>query len=216
MDSKTELFAIKLPKKEKEAMNFTAQQTGKTLTKVFYKAIQHTIYEQLGLVLMEKLSRPKLDRNDVEEAKIPPFIRKNAPNIVVDFVHLIQEEKNKKEFRSIFSNLQFTENEYLLYEIDVSELASYLGEHYLDEDGSFDPVDLNHAKYLFFDYMIRMTFQLTAIGLMKTMDDEWSKNSARLERFRDHLISQYEEIYEGALEVVEVVEVVPYKDRKKK
>jgi hypothetical protein len=214
MEMKTELFAIKLPKKEKDAMNYTAQETGKTLTKVFYKAIQQTIYEQLGIVLLEKLSRPAIDKEEESEiARVPAYVRKNAANIVIDFVHLIEDKANKKDFHEIFENLQFAEKEYLLYEINSTELAYNLGKTYLDNDGGFEPPNLTLAKYLFFDYMIRQAYHLTAMGLLKTLDDEWTKNLPKIERFRDRMITQYEKTFEDAVEVVEVVEVVRDKNK---
>jgi len=209
LEKRTELFAIKLPKAEKDAMNFTAQEMGKTLTKVFYKTIQETIYEQLGLVLLERLSRPNIEEEEKgRKRSIPSYIKRTVPNIVVDFVHMMEEKDHKKEFHKIFSKLQFTEKEWLLYEIDLTKLAKNIGTRYLEEEGGFDPVDLGHAKELFFDYMIRMTYQLTAMGLLKTLDDEWEKNQARIERYKDELIAEYEQTFEDALEVVEVVEVV--------
>ena len=211
-EKRTELFALKLPKNEKDAMNYIAEEREKTLTKVFYKTIQQTIHEQLGLVLLDKLSRPRVelkkDKNGNDMGgKIPPYIKRTAPNIVVDFVHIMETKDRKKSFHSIFEDLQFTEKEWLLYEIDVSKLAKHMGKEYLDADGGFEPVDLDLAKSMFFDYMVHMTYQLTAIGLLKTLDDEWQKNQARIERFKDELIVEYEQTFEDALEVVEVVEV---------
>jgi hypothetical protein len=207
-EKRTELFALKLPKNEKDAMNFIANERSKTLTKVFYKNIQQTIYEQLGLVLLDKLSRPRVDiKKEKAEGRMPTYVKRNAPNIVVDFVHIMDSKDRKKTFHSIFEDLQFTEKEWLLYEIDVPKLARHMGKEYLDQDGVFEPVDLDLAKSIFFDYMIHMTYQLTAIGLLKTLDDEWEKNQARIERFKDELIAEYEQTFEDALEVVEVVEV---------
>jgi len=207
-EKRTELFALKLPKNEKDAMNYIADEKGATLTKVFYKNIQQTIYEQLGLVLLDKLSRPRVEgKKDKADDRRPSYVKRNAPNIVVDFVHIMDAKDRKKGFHSIFEDLQFTEKEWLLYEIDITKLAKHMGKEYLEMDGTFDPVDLDLAKSLFFDYMIHMTYQLTAIGLLKTLDDEWQKNQARIERYKDELIAEYEQTFEDALEVVEVVEV---------
>jgi hypothetical protein len=216
LEKRTELFAIKLPKNEKDAMSFTAQEMGKTLSKVFYKTIQKTIHEQLGLVLLDKLSRPTLEEEEEGRRKrIPSYIKRTVPNIVVDFVHMMEDKDKKKKFHKIFEKLQFTEKEWLLYEIDITRLAEDVGKRYLEEDGSFEPVDLGLAKELFFDYMIRMTYQLTAMGLLKTLDDEWIKNQARIERFKDELIAEYEQTFEDALEVVEVVEVMGNKKKRR-
>lgn len=215
MEKRTELFALKLPKAEKDAMNFIALEMGKTLTKVFYRTIQHTIHEQLGLVLLDKLSRPKIDENKTGKGKIPSYIKRTVPNIVVDFVHMMEEKDRRANFHKIFDKLQFTEKEWLLYEIEITKLAKHMGEKYLDHDGSFDPVDIDLAKEIFFDYMIHMTYQLTAMGLLKTLDDEWEKNQARIVRYKDVLIAEYEQIYEDAIEVVEVVEVLGAGKRKK-
>ena len=222
-DPKTELFAIKLPKHEKEAMSYTANETGKTLTKVFYRAIQETIHEQLGLVLLEKLSRSRADveatsageRTEREEMRRPPaFVRRDAPAIVADFAHLMEAKETRRQFHEIFDGIQFAEKEWLLYEVDLSALAQVLGRRYLEEEGGFDPVDLNLAKYLFFDYMIRGTYDLTCMGLLKTLEDRWQTEKARIERFRDGLIHLYEETFERPVEV-EVVEVLPEAQRRR-
>ncbi len=220
--SKSELFAIKLPKNEKDAMAYTAAETGKTLTKVFYRAIQNTIHQELGMVLLAKLGRSRQevevlasehdgkererDRDKEPEGR-PHFVRRDAPAIVSDFAHLMEQKDTKRAFHTIFEGVQFAEKEWLLYEVDLHTLAKELGQRYLEEDGGFDPVDLSLAKFLFFDYMIRATYDLTAMGLLKTLEDRWRAEKARIERLRDQLIHQYEERFERPVEV-EVVEVL--------
>ena len=208
---RTEVFAIKVPKQEKEAMNLIAQVTGKTLSKTFYRAIQHTIHTEFGKVLLDRISRPRaavVSKGDDDGREVPAFLRRSAPMAVVDFVQLIQVPDTLKAFHALFDGLQFAHREWLLYEVSIDELTHHLGKTYLDADASLEPMDLDLARVLFFDYMVRATYQHTAMGLLHTLEAEWTKNRPKIEQFRDQLMAEYERRFEDAIEV-EVVEVLP-------
>ncbi len=214
--TRTEVFAIKVPKVEKDAMNLIAAETGKTLSKTFYRAIQHTIFTEFGKVLLDKISRRRSSVvSSAQEEGIPTFLRRSAPMVVVDFIHLLQEQANRTAFHAIFENVQFAQKEWLLYEIGLDELAHHMGQVYLDSEGSLDPLDLGLARTIFFEYMVRACYQHTSMGVLRTLEDEWSKNQAKVEQFRDSLMGQYEERFEEALEV-EVVEVLPEEGRRRR
>ena len=214
--TRTEVFAIKVPKVEKDAMNLIAAETGKTLSKTFYRAIQHTIFTEFGKVLLDRISRP---RSSVVAAKdeqgVPSFLRRSAPMVVVDFVHLLQEQSNRTAFHAIFDNVQFAQKEWLLYEISLDDLAHHMGRAYLDAEGGLDPLDLALARTMFFEYMVRACYQHTSMGLLRTLEEEWTKNQAKVEQFRDFLMEQYESRFEEALEV-EVVEVLHDEGRRRR
>jgi len=186
------LFAIKLERRIKEAMDYISRETGDTLTKLYYKPIQETTYETLGRLLLKKLEGVEL-------------LERQVPLMVEEFFQLIEKKEVKEEFRRIFSGVQFVEKEWLQYEMDMKEINTSIGKTYIDTGGRFDPISRKLVKEIFFNNMIQMTYKHTAMGMFKSLDDEWRKNAHRIERFRDWLIRKHEELY--GHDIVEVEEV---------
>ena len=186
------LFAIKLERRIKEAMDYISKETGDTLTKLYYKPIQETTYETLGRLLLKKLEGIELSDRQV-------------PLLVEEFFQLIEKKEMKEEFRRIFSGVQFVEKEWLQYEMDMKDICTSIGKTYIDTGGKFDPISRKLAKEIFFNNMLQMTYKHTAMGMFKSLDDEWRKNAHRIERFRDWLIRKHEELY--GHDIVEVEEV---------
>ncbi|MEM2869585.1 MAG: hypothetical protein QW379_04075 [Thermoplasmata archaeon] len=186
------LFAIKLEKRIKDAMDFIARETGATLTKLYYKPIEETTHEILGKLLLKKL-----EGVDIGERVIPL--------VVEEFVQLLEKKEIKDEFRRIFTGIQFVEKEWLVYEMDMKEIYTSIGRAYIDSGGPLDKVDRKLVKEIFFGHMLQLTYKLTAMGMFKSLDDEWRRNAHRIERFRDWLLRKHEELY--GHEVVEVEEV---------
>jgi len=186
------LFAIKLERRIKEAMDYISRETGDTLTKLYYKPIQETTYETLGKILLKKLEGVELTERQV-------------PLPVEEFFQLVEKKDVKEEFRRIFSNVQFVEKEWLQYEMDMKEIHTSIGRTYIDTGGKFEPIGRKLVKEIFFTNMLQMTYKHTAMGMFKNLDDEWRRNSHRIERFRDWLIRKHEELY--GHDIVEVEEV---------
>ncbi|MEM4729177.1 MAG: hypothetical protein QXH42_05395 [Thermoplasmata archaeon] len=186
------LFAIKLEKRIKDAMDFISRETGATLTKLYYKPIEETTHEILGKLLLKKL-----EGVDIGERVIPL--------VVEEFVQLLEKKEIKDEFRRIFTGIQFVEKEWLVYEMDMKEIYTSIGRAYIDSGGPLDKVDRKLVKEIFFGHMLQLTYKLTAMGMFKSLDDEWRRNAHRIERFRDWLLRKHEELY--GHEVVEVEEV---------
>jgi len=186
------LFAIKLERRIKEAMDYISRETGDTLTRLYYKPIQETTYETLGRLLLRKLE-------GVEQTE------RQVPLMVEEFFQLVEKKEVKEEFRRIFSGVQFVEKEWLQYEMDMKEIDSSIGKTYIDTGGKFDPISRKLVKEIFFTNMLQMTYKHTAMGMFKSLDDEWRRNTHRIERFRDWLIRKHEELY--GHDIVEVEEV---------
>ncbi len=186
------LFAIKLERRIKEAMDFISRETGDTLSKLYYRPIEETTYEILGRILIRKLEGVELG-----ERSVPP--------IVEEFVQMMEKREVKEEFRRIFSGIQFVDKEWLVYDMDMKEIHSHVGKSYLDNGGGFERVDKRLVKELLFSHMLQLTYKLTAMGMFKNLDDEWRRNSHRIVRFRDWLVRKHEDLY--GHEVVEVEEV---------
>jgi len=186
------LFAIKLEKRIKEAMDFISQETGDTLTSLYYKPIQETTYETLGKILLKKLAGV-----DIGE--------RHVPLLVEEFFQIIEKKDVKEEFRRIFSGIQFVEKDWLAYDIDMKEIYINIGKGYIDAGGRFDQLSRKMVKDIFFNNMLQLTYRHTAMGMFKSLDDEWRRNSHRVERFRDWLIRKHEDLY--GHDIVEVEEV---------
>ena len=186
------LFAIKLEKRIKEAMDFISRETGDTLTKLYYKPIQDTTYEVLGKLLLKRLESVELGERQV-------------PLLVEEFVQLMEKKDVKEEFRRMFSGIQFVEKEWMIYEMDMKDIHSEIGRCYIERNGRFEKVDRRMVTQLFFTIMVHNSYKLTAMGMFKSLDDEWRRNAHRIERFRDWLIRKHEELY--GHDIVEVEEV---------
>ncbi len=186
------LFAIKLERRIKEAMDYISRETGDTLTKLYYKPIQETTYETLGRLLLRKLEATEQTERQV-------------PLMVEEFFQLVEKKEVKEEFRRIFTGVQFVEKEWLQYEMDMREMNTAIGKAYIDAGGKFDPISRRLVKEIFFQNMLQMTYKHTAMGMFKSLDDEWRRNAHRIERFREWLIRKHEELY--GHDIVEVEEV---------
>ena len=186
------LFAIKLERRIKEAMDYISRETGDTLTRLYYKPIQETTYETLGRLLLRKLAGAEQTERQV-------------PLLVEEFFQLVEKKDVKEEFRRIFSGVQFVEKEWLQYEMDMKEINTTIGKTYIDTGGKFEPISRKLVKEIFFNLMLQMAYKHTAMGMFKSLDDEWRRNAHRIERFRDLLIRKHEELY--GHDIVEVEEV---------
>jgi hypothetical protein len=186
------LFAIKLERRIKEAMDYISRETGDTLTRLYYKPIQETTYETLGRLLLRKLAGAEQTERQV-------------PLLVEEFFQLVEKKDVKEEFRRIFSGVQFVEKEWLQYEMDMKEINTTIGKTYIDTGGKFEPISRKLVKEIFFNLMLQMAYKHTAMGMFKSLDDEWRRNAHRIERFRDWLIRKHEELY--GHDIVEVEEV---------
>lgn len=186
------LFAIKLERRIKEAMDFISQETGETLTRLYYKPIEETTYGILGRILLRRL-----EGVDIGKRSVPP--------IVEEFVQMMEKRDIKEEFRRIFSGVQFVDKEWLVYDMDLRDIQTHVGRAYIDTGGGFEKIDRKLVKELLFSYMLQLTYKLTAMGMFKNLDDEWKRNAHRIERFREWLVRRHEDLY--GHEVVEVEEV---------
>ena len=208
----TKLFAIKIPKKIKDAMDYTSKETGRTLSKLYYHSLQKTIYEIFGLVILYKIDRRGQTRL---EALLSLFsdseIGKNIiPGIVADFIDLMEEEENKQSFKEIFENVMI-EEEGVLSDMDYIDAARDIGHAYLERDGSMTKIDLALGRDIFFNYMTALYYRTAAIGSLKILNTEWYRKQRKIKAFQENLIEQYLEKYKeekvDAIELEEILEV---------
>jgi hypothetical protein len=212
----TKLFAIKISKREKEAMDFTAKETGRTLSKLYYKPLQSTVHETLGLTILFKIDRrisislkevKKINLVDDEQEKL------SIP-IIEDFVEFMIKPSNRREFNEIFNNVEFVAKDFLLYKLNVQEISREVGRLYLEKNGKLDSIDLRLAYNIYFEYMLLLYYKLTGIGSLKNLNTEWYNKQDKINKFKSKLINTYLTKYRDekaeAIEIEEIIEVSEY------
>ena len=214
----TKLFAIKLPEKEKNAMEYISNSTNNTLSKLFYKPLQSAIYKNLGLILLHKIDL----RSTIKVSQIPKnFFSEDEINnqslpIIEDFVGLMLDKNIKNNFWTIFKNVSIHEKEFILQNLDLTDIATHIGKEYLARQGSFEELDLNLARKIFFNYMLLTYFNVTAIGSIQNLNNNWLTHQHQITSFQDQLINKYLTRFRDkkleAIKVDEVVEVSEYID----
>ena len=215
MESK--LFAIKIPRRLKDAMDYTSKESGRTLSKLYYDSLQKTIFEIFGLVILYKVDRRGETRlEDLLSLLSDKNVSQNIiPGVVADFLDLMDDEKNRQAFSDIFSNLMIEEDG-ISSEIDYLEVARYVGHAYLEREGNLEKIELALGRDIFFNYMISLFYRTSAMGSLKVLNTEWYRKQRRVKAFQGELITQYLEKYKeekvDAIELEEVLEVIELDD----
>ena len=214
----TKLFALKISPREKEAMDYVAKETDRTLSKVYYRPLQNIVHETLGVVLLHKIDRRMPSR--LKDLKILTF-EDDEPDkitlpIIEDFVELMINPSNRKQFNEIFEGIEFVAKDFLLYKLNSREIAREIGKLYLESHGSLSKTDLNLAQNIFFKYMLELYYKLTAIGSFNSLNTEWFNKRLKIKGFEMRLIKsyldKYREVKAEAIEIEEVIEVSEIKD----
>jgi len=206
----TKLFAIKIPRRLKDAMDYTSKESGRTLSKLYYDSLQKTIFEIFGLVILYKIDRRGNTRlEDLLSLLSDKNVSQNIiPGVVADFLDLMDEDKNKHAFSEIFSNLMIEEDG-LSSEIDFMEVARHMGHAYLEREGNLDKIELSLGRDIFFNYMISLYYRTSAMGSLKVLNTEWYRKQRRVKEFQESLIAQYLEKYkEEKVEAIELEEIL--------
>ena len=214
MESK--IFAIKIPENEKNAMDYISNVTNNTLSKLFYKPIQNAIYSNLGLILLYKIdlrNATKLSQLHDELLSYESTSSHSLP-IIEDFISLILDKNLKNVFWKIFGDIQLNEKDFLLHEVDITELTNQMGKEYLITHGSMDKIDLSLARNIFFNYMLRTYFNTTALGSINKLNQEWNNHQPLIKQFQSQMIARYLNKFQPkkleAIKVDELVEVSEY------
>ena len=214
MNSK--LFAIKIPENEKNAMDYISNVTNKTLSKIFYNPLQEAIYTNLGLILLYKIDLRNVTKlTDLrEELFNRKFLSGHTLPIIEDFVRMLLDNNIKKSFWKIFSDLQLNEKDFLLFDLDIIDLANQLGKEYITKHGNFNEIDINLARNIYFNYMLMAYFNTTAVGSIKKLNFEWTTHQPLIIQFQSQIIAKYINKFQPkkleAIKVDELVEVSEY------
>ena len=207
----TKLFAIKIPDNEKNAMDYIAKSTNNTLSKLFYKPLQDAIYTNLGLILLYKIDL----RNTLEltELNNELFNFEESPErslpIIEDFVGLMLNKNLKTEFWSIFKNLQVNEKEFIFHKLNLSDIAFHVGKDYVSNFGGFEEIDVNLARDIFFNHMLESYFNITAVGSIQRLKQEWAGRKHQIKNFQNQILTKYlQRFREKKIEPIKVDEIV--------
>lgn len=205
------MFAIKIPEREKQAMDLVAKDMERTLANIYYKTLQQKIYETLGAVILDTLNRRRVKsqremilRSVLNGSKEP---RKMTPVILKEFIHIMDLEGGGRRFKRIFPDIRFTEKGFLIHEIDIQDLARHIGSEYLEKGGSLDVIDLKLAMDIFFEHMLSVYYSLTAEGSLDVLQTEWHDNYPKIIMLKNTLLREYTAKY--GEKMVEIFEVEP-------
>lgn len=216
MNSK--LFAIKIPENEKSAMDYISNVTNKTLSKIFYKPLQNAIYTDLGFILLFKIDLRNIAKlSNLSDDVFHKISMANQPiPIIEDFISLMLDRNVKKSFWNIFGDIQLNEKNFLLHDLDITSLANQLGKEYLLRNGTLQEIDLNLARDIFFNYMLNVYFNTTALGSIQNLNAEWSRHQPLIKQFQGQLLAKYLNKFQAkkleAIKIDELVEVSEYVD----
>jgi len=204
------MFAIKVPAKEKEAMDLVARETKRTLANIYYDPLERFIHESLGAVILGKLDEIRGNTRSVEIVRLLLGNGKGAkitPTAIKDFIEMMTTEGGGRKFKMLFSDLSFSDKSFLLHEIDLHELVQNIGREYLERGGNLSTIDIELAHELFFEHMLFNYYSLTAEGSLDTLRTAWNDNYPKVTMFRDSILREYKAKY--GKHFVEIFEVEP-------
>lgn len=212
------MFAIKVPAKEKDAMDLVAKETKRTLANIYFSPLQGYIYESLGAVILGRLDQ--IRGNDRKDELIKYLLNNNNRNskpsltVIKDFIQIMTTEGGGRKFKMLFSDVNFGDKSFLIHEIDLFELARKLGEDYLERGGSLKSIDVELAYELFFERMLSIYYSLTAEGSLETLHSAWNDNYPKLTMFKNSILREYKAKYGKSF--VEIFEVEPEYEAKRR
>ncbi|WP_455393196.1 hypothetical protein [[Eubacterium] cellulosolvens] len=214
MDSK--IFAIKIPENEKIAMDYISTVTNNTLSKLFYKPLQSAIYSKLGLILLYKIdlrNTAKMSQLSEKLFNLESMSGLSLP-IIEDFIGLILDKNIKTSFWKIFGDIKLNEKDFLLHELDIIDLANYMGREYLLSNANLEEIDIDLARSIFFNYMLRTYFNTTALGSINKLNLEWNNHQPLIRQFQSQITAKYLNKFQPkkleAIKVDEMFEVSEY------
>ncbi len=205
------MFAIKIPEREKKAMDLVAKKTNRTLANIYYDNLLNKVHETLGAVILDSLNgaRAKNEREIIMRSllngKRTPI--KTTPKIIKEFIQMMDLESGGRRFKRIFPNIRFTEKGFLIHEINLQDLAKHMGSEYLEKGGNLDHIDLNMVNDIFFEHMLSVYYSLTAEGSLDVLQSEWNDNYPKIMMLKNTLLREYRAKF--GEKFVEIFEVEP-------
>lgn len=201
------MFAIKIPEKEKDAMDMVARETGQSLAALYYGGLRRDISRSLGVVLINHLNKGRHSQRSKDLTRTlsdstGSFV---MPKVIEDLIGLFAEPDIKKRFSGIFPGITITDKGFLLHEIRLKDLIESLGREYIEGSNNFENIDRVHVQEIVIDLLTHDYYRLTAEGSLGQLQDAWQERRGEIRLFEKALFERYEEKF--ANDLVEVVEV---------
>ena len=201
------MFAIKIPEREKSAMDMVARETGQSLAAMFYDGLRRDICRSLGVVLLNHLNRGRLSQRSKDLTRT--LSNRNGtpamPKVIEDFISIFAETDVKKSFADIFPGITIADKGFLLHEIRLKDLLESLGRDYIAGSNDFEEIDNSHVQEIVIDLLTHDYYRLTAEGSLGQLQDAWTERWGEIRHFKMELLEKYEKKFKEDL--VEVVEV---------
>ncbi len=200
------MFAVKVPEREKKAMDLAAVGSGETLAGLFYPGILQDTRRYAGALAVNALYAQRHSTKK-QRIKLP------LPGPGEHFVHTIPMIKDfldliavkKKELNAILPGVSLTDKGFLLLESDPSGILIDLGEKYLKTDASLKVIDTDLALSLLFDVLIQKYYRITAQGSMDALQSAWKACGPELRTYMDGVKKSYRAMFRD--DFIEVIEV---------
>ncbi|MEW5759516.1 MAG: hypothetical protein AB1779_01965 [Candidatus Thermoplasmatota archaeon] len=171
------LFAIKVPEREKEAMNYIANKTNKKLTELFYERFQTTLCYELGNVLI----------NEINCEEYSSLVKE-----------IFDREKEIRDWLGeLWNGEEFLDVE--LRKVPMKNVLMNLGKMFLKSNRRFEEITDTLVKGMFIDAFL---YTYIKLSLSSLTDDDWSASKIKIEILKDELIRKTSEAI-----VVEPLEV---------
>ncbi len=220
---KNKIFALKVPYKIKNTMEFISSEVNIPLSKLYFSSIECKTKLFLGIVALNNLDITYIKRTGgIDEIKhlndIEIFLSKDNISPIKEFIRLMNNGQNKTRMRELFHNIMFEDRNFSYQDINIGELCTYIGEKYLNMNKKIVAIDTDLVKNIFLDKMLKNYYDIMAIGTFTQLEREWLNGSARLGLFKNHLLSdlnkQFLTLIVEPIELEEAVEVTSADTRK--
>lgn len=225
------MFALKISKQEKAAMDFTSKELGKTLSSIYYPFILEGMNFWIGVVVFYRLdikNKMPLDRythffvpkeiqdlealgsGDGSDLEGVSDLSRIVPPIVNTFIELMDSRDLGNRLRKVFERVEFQPSDYFLASLKLNHISRNIGKQYIQGNQDFKKTDYRLMKDIFFMYMLKEYYQSTAIGSLKTLQYEWYNKRTSVNAFKNILIKEYDKLDKKkpveALQIVEPIE----------
>lgn len=225
---KTSHLGIKISIKEKEALDYITDKSHITKSRLLYPVIKKAIAQSLGIVLIYTIGyRKKEDYDEMKGILEKQFLTDimnsihhlKLPNAIDAFFDTIAKKNFWNTYRVIFNDVEFKEikgkDDILRYiDIDLLEIAEYIGTTYMALGGTFDSINLKLAKSILFERLFWEIFYKSAKCPYNEAKRIWAMKKGDIRTMLLDIIDHYDKKFEST--PVEVIEVIGPKNRKRK
>jgi len=203
------IFALKLPLKLKNCMEFISKEVDAPLSKLYFPAVENATKDYLGIIMIYNLDVANVKKiPDLDELKhlptIATYLRKKDISPINEFVILMEQPENRVRLMDYFPNIQMSKEKFTYQNINIARLCRALGEKYLNTNYPMSIMDMDEIKGLFIEQMVKNYFDVMAIGTISQLEREWENGKAKLELFSSHLLNKFDDTFQTKIIVVPI------------